>query len=148
LAQEKAASGGESQEEFDIQGLASEATEKRHEKLRKQLEANRKKKGKLIDAMEWCLKMAPDLADYEPVMKWESHNITEKQAKVLKRAGVDPRSVTGKGQASKLIDVIFSNQKLTLASDAQRRLMQRMGNPNWEGATADDARQFFASLRK
>jgi superfamily II DNA or RNA helicase len=146
IAEEKSAGGG--QQEFELEGLATEAAEQRHEALRKQLEANRKKKTKHIDAMEWCMQMGqPDLADYEPVMQWESSPMTEKQSKLLKRAGIDVATISGRGHASKLIDVYFKNQKVTLASEGQRKIMQRMGHPDWEKATADQARKFFASIR-
>ena len=135
--------------ELDLEALATDAAEQRHESLRKKLEANRKKKGKTVDAEEWCLKMgAKEMVDYEPVMKWEHGQITDKQSYALKRAGIDVATVKGKGHASKLLDVYFRSQKLTLASDAQRSKMRQMGVTDWETATADDARRFFADLRK
>lgn len=143
LAGDKAA-GGEG--ELDLESLATDAAEQRHESLRKKLEANRKKKGKTIDAEEWCLKMgAKDLVDYEPVMKWEHAQITDKQAWTLKRAGIDVATVKGKGHASKLVDAYIRSQKLTLASPKQLALMQRMGNP---GTTADDFRRFIATIKQ
>jgi hypothetical protein len=147
IAREKQSGGGD-QMALELEGLATEAAGQRHEALRKQLDQARKKKGKLIDAMEWCLQMGqPDLADYEPTMKWESASMTDKQAKLLKRAGVDIATVTGKGHASKLIDVYMRSQKLTLASEGQRRVMRRLGHPNADAATADEARRFFANLK-
>lgn len=144
IAEQKAGGG-----EMDLEALATDAAEQRHESLRKKLEKNSKKKGKTIDAMEWCLNMnAKELVDYEPVMKWEHSQITDKQAYALKRAGIDVATVKGKGHASKLLDVYFRSQKLVLASDAQREKMRQMGVENWETATTDDARRFFADLRK
>jgi superfamily II DNA or RNA helicase len=148
LAEDKSA-GGATQEDMDLQALATESTEKRHEALRKKLEEHRNKKATTFDAAEWCLKMGqPDLCDYEPTMKWERDTITVKQAAILKRAKIDLQTVTGKGHANRLIDVWFRSQKLTLASESQRGLMKRMGNPNWQTATAADARTFFATLNK
>lgn len=147
IAEEESKPGG--QGELDLEGLATAATEKRHEALRKKLEANRTKKGKLIDAMEYAMREGKaDLVDYEPVMKWESHPVTEPQARALKRNGIDPESVGNKGQATKLLDVVFSKQKLLLASDAQRRFMRRAGCENWENATQEEARRFFGGLRR
>jgi type I site-specific restriction endonuclease len=148
IAQDKSA-GGAGQMDLELEGLATEAAHQRHEALRKQLDSARKKKSKLVDAMEWCMAMGqPDLADYEPVMKWEAAPLSEKQAKLLKRAGVDIKTVTGKGHASKLIDLYMKSQKLTLATEGQRRVMRKLGHPNADGATADEARQFFATLKK
>jgi len=148
IAEERSA-GGESQEELDLEGLALDASHQWHESLRKQLETASKKKGKLVDAMEWCLRMGADeVADYEPTMKWESSEISDKQGKLLKRMGVDLATVTGKGHASKLIDVYMRSQKLTLASEAQRKLMARMGHPGADKATQEQARTFFAQLNQ
>lgn len=147
IAEEESKSGG--QGELDLEGLATAATEKRHEALRKKLEENLKKKGKLIDAMEYAMREGKaDLVDYEPVMKWESHPVTEPQARALKRNGIDPASVTGKGHAMRLLDVAFGKQKLILASEGQRRVMRRMGCENWENATQEEARRFFGGLRR
>lgn len=147
IAEEESKPGG--QGELDLEGLATAATEKRHEALRKKLEENRKKKGKLIDAMEYAMREGKaDLVDYEPVMKWESHPVTEPQARALKRNGIDPATVTGKGHAMRLLDVAFGKQKLLLASEGQRRVMRRMGVANWESATQEEARRFFSGLRR
>lgn len=147
IAEEESKPGG--QGELDLEGLASAATEQRHEALRKKLEANRTKKGKLIDAMEYAMREGKaDLVDYEPVMKWESQPVTEKQFKALKRNGIDPASVNSKGHAMKLLQVAYSKQPLLLASEGQRRVMRRAGCENWENATAEEARRFFAGLRR
>lgn len=135
--------------ELDLQAVAGVATKQREENLRKKLEEHRHKKAKSVSAEEFAIAHnSVDVAEFEPTMKWESNAITEKQAKVLKRAKIDLSTVRGRGHASKLIDLIFRNQKLTLASPSQRSLMQRMGHPNAEAATADEARRFFATLKR
>lgn len=134
--------------ELDLQNLHSEARAKREEKLRRDIELNRHKKGRLIDAVEFCMAMGDsDAAEYEPVMKWETQGATDKQLRFLKRNKVDPDTIQGRGHASKVIDLIMRNQTLKLASPGQRRLMQRMGFPEAERATADQARKFFAEMR-
>ena len=135
--------------ELDLQSLAGAATEQREANLRKKLEEQRHKKARTISAEEFALSHhSLETAEFEPTMKWESNAITEKQAKVLKRAKIDLETVHGRGHASKLIDLIFRNQKLTLASPAQQKLMRRMGHPNADQATQDEARKFFAEIRK
>lgn len=146
LAEAKA--GGERQEELDLEGLASDAQAEREKKLMKQLHEHRHRKGGLIDAAEYCLRMGDtEAAEFEPAMKWEREGISEKQAALLRRYKIDPESAKGKGHASKIIDLIFRNQRITLASEAQRSRMKQMGHPNWETATQADARAFFAGLR-
>lgn len=146
LSGEKAGGG---QGELDLECLANEATEARHEKLRRELEENRKKKSKFIDAAEFCLQMGDfEAAEYEPTMQWESKPVTGDQLKHLKRAKIDPDSVRGRGHAQKILHMIWRGQKLKLASSGQREIMRRRGCENWETATAYEARQFFANLRK
>lgn len=134
--------------ELDLQDLAGAATAKREESLRKKLEEHRHKKGRVMSAEEFALEHH-DLAtaEFEPTMKWESNEVTEKQAKVLKRAHIDLATVRGRGHASKLISLIFRNQKLTLASPKQQALMRRMGHNDPANATQDEARRFFKELR-
>lgn len=147
LAEEKAKAGGESQEELELESLATEAISKRHEKLKRELEENRNKKQKTISAAEFCAAHGDfESAEYEPTMEWESQPITKPQAFALKRNKIDVSTVRGKGHASKLIGLIHQNEKLTLASGKQRALMARMGHPNANQATVSEARQFMKRL--
>lgn len=135
--------------ELDLQELASAATSQREESLRKKLEENRQKKGKYISAEEFAMQHHRlDVAEFEPVSSWHSLEITEPQMRALKRAKIDPESVRGRGHATALLNVHFQNQTLVLASPAQRQKMAAMGCPNADVATAAEARQFFAGLRK
>ena len=135
--------------EMDLQKLAGTATEQREESLRKQLAEQSKKRGKTISAEEFALSHhSMETAEFEPSMKWESNEITEKQAKVLTRAKIDLETVRGRGHASRLIDLVLRNQKLVLASPAQQKLMARMGHPMADKATQEEARKFFATMRR
>lgn len=136
------------QQELDLQNLATEAQSQREENLKKKLAENSRKKGKTVDAMEWCLKMgAHDLIDYEPSMGWEFKAVSDKQRHILKRAGIDPSTVKGNGHAQRLINQYFNYQNSKPASDAQKLKMKQLGRENWQTATAEDARKFFANLR-
>jgi superfamily II DNA or RNA helicase len=100
--------GRESQDELDLEGLASEAAVEREQKLADELAANTKRKASEKDMMEFCLAVhRADVAQYEPTMGWESDAITPKQAEILKRNGINPDGVRGKGHASQLLDVVF-----------------------------------------
>lgn len=145
---ERGARGGEQQQSFDLQGLASEAQIKREERLRKELQEKAGRSSRKIDAMEWCLNMGEhEIADYEPTMKWERNPISEKQEKILKRAGIDLKSVHGAGHASKLITAFLNRQRQAPASEKQRAIMKQRGYANWHAATAEEARRFFATMR-
>lgn len=140
---------GGKQQELDLQDIANECQHERETALAKKLKEQSKRKTTVISAEEFAIRHKDlALAEYEPTMKWESAEITEKQLKVLKRAKIDPSTVRGKGHASKLIDIIFREAKVTLASAAQQALMARMGHPSPQTATQDEARRFFAGLRQ
>ena len=89
-----------------------------------------------------------DIADYEPTMKWEQEPASAKQLAMLKRNGIDISTVSGKGHASQLISLIVRGEKLVMATPAQRATMKRMGAPFADRATAQEARQFFATKNK
>lgn len=134
---------------LDLQKLASEAVATREEALRKRLEEQRKKSGVTISSEEFCLRCGKfEVAEYQETMEWESQPATEKQQHWLKKAKIDLGTVRSKGHAAKLLDLYFTRKPPTLASPGQRALMRRMGHPSAENATADEARRFFADLRK
>ena len=153
LANERSAYG---QDELDLDDLASDATEKREAALRRKLEEQAKKKAKYVSAEMFAAQhndMA--LAEYEPTMKWEGEAITDKQRWHLKRNGIDPDTVKGKGHASRLLSLAFSNQKLQLASPNVVAMIRRMphiasavGIHDFETVTSRQGAAFFAELNK
>lgn len=139
----------DSMPELDLEEVAVEASSQREEQLKKKLEENKNKKAKTISAEEFAMEHnSMDVAEYAETMPWESAPVTEKQMKWLKRARIDLSTVRSKGHASKLLGLHFGSKKPTLASESQRALMQRMGHPNAQEATADEARKFFADLNQ
>lgn len=134
---------------LDLQELAGVATKQREEALRKKLEEQKNKKAKVISAEQFAMSHnSLETAEYTEAMPWESAPVTEKQAKWLKRAHIDISTVRSKGHASRLLSLYFDKKPLTLASTSQQSLMRRMGHPNPDSATAEEARRFFANLRK
>lgn len=155
LAEERSQSGyGE--QELDLDALATDATAKREEALRKRLDEQAKKKAKYISAESFAANHN-DLAlvEYEPTMKWESEAISDKQRMHLKRQGIDPDTVKGKGHASRLLSLAFANQKLQLASPNVLAMVKRMphiaravGITDFETVTSRQGAAFFAELSK
>lgn len=135
---------------LDLQEASNEVQAAREEKLREELAAKAHRKAKTISAEEWALgRQKHDLINYEPVMRWEFDPVTEKQAKVLTRAGIDLATVKGKGHASQIINILFGKANgVQLASPAQRAIMRRFGHPNPDLATEAEAKSFFASRRR
>ena len=137
---------------LDLGRLAGLATAQREESLRKRLVEAAKRKSKYLSAEEFAAQHnSLAVAEYEPVMRWESEPVSEKQSKYLKQAKIDPETVKGKGHASKLLDIFFAGKRLSMeatpATDAQKKKMRQMGVADWESASAVDARDFFARLR-
>ena len=146
----KTAAGGSPDElELDLDDIALEALHEREKRLVASIKEHKHKKGQLFDAVEWSVAHGDmETAEYVPTMKWESKEITPQQLKALKRARIDPATVTGRGHASALLSTYFATKPLVLASPAQREIMKRAGCPNADTATDAEAREFFANRRK
>lgn len=115
---------------LDLQGLASEAQATREEALRKRLEEHKGRKGRLMDAADWCLaKGRLDIAEWEPTMKWEGLPLTEKQTAALRRAKIDPATVHGRGHAAALLSEVFAGARLEMATPAQRGYLRQRRHP-------------------
>jgi superfamily II DNA or RNA helicase len=134
------ATRGEKQGTLDLLGLLSEAKAKREAILREQLERNRRKQGRTVDAMEFCLSLgAADLADYEATMTWETKPATDKQIAALEKFGVAADSIKDRGHASKLLNLAIGRADAGLASFRQIRLMEQYGFQNAAKATRETA---------
>ncbi len=117
---------GEQLTAFDLLGMATIAQAQRERALRKKLEEHKDRKAKHISAEEFALKhKAMGIAEYEPTMPWESQPMTDKQASALKRFGIDPATVKGKGHASKLISLGHHVEPVQFVSPKQAALLRR-----------------------
>ena len=95
--------------------------------------------------MAFCLSIHNvDLAEYEPTMKWEGSPPTEKQADFLMAQGIDPASVSCRGQASAIIDVIIQRRKLNLATPKQVKYLRQLGHIEPETATFKEASEYLS----
>lgn len=131
----------------DLLDLAEAATEEREERLRDRLAALANRKAKFISAEEFCLQHHNvDAAYYQPTMAWESKPVTDAQAKYLQQANLDLETIQGRGHASVLLDMLFKDKDLELATPKQRWVMRQKGYPNASQATRAEARKFFAKL--
>lgn len=136
--------------QMDLIEVAEDSQAKREEALRKKLEANKGKRGKTLNAVDWCVAHGRyDVAEYEPTMKWESQAPTDKQIAALKRAGVDTKSVTCKGHASKLLDIQAASVRLIRASLKERQLAARyLGHMPDENFTRTEFRKLMGTMRR
>lgn len=128
IDEELSKAGGRGGDPQDLMEALEGAKESRHEALRKKLEALAKRKARLVDAMELFMQMGnDDLAEYEPIARWEMDKPTPGQLGVLRKAGIDLDSVKGKGHAKLIIEEIFSRRGKNLATIPMAKLAVNRG---------------------
>ena len=130
-------------DQFDLQTLATDAQAQREARLREELKAKEKRKARFIDPIEFSLSLGSfDAAEFQPTMKWESGPVTEKQRVRLERHKLDFEALTA-GQASKIIELLDTRQRLGLATPRQIRCLRQFKHPNPETATFAEASKFL-----
>ena len=131
-------------DERDLEDLSLEVRAQREEKLRAELAANAGRKGRTIDAVEFCLSLHDiSLAEYAPTMGWHGKPVSEGQARMLDKAGFDADSIRDRGHASAIIDVLMTRRRLGLATPKQLRYLRQLGHPSPETATFAEATEFL-----
>lgn len=129
---EKMAEALEDGEEHDLDELADEAEkdvrEERERALARELAAQRKKKSKLVDPLQFAVSIQElDLEDYVPTKLWEYGDVTEKQRKTIEKFGVASDGLENAGQASMFIDALMRRADSGLATAKQIRCLERAG---------------------
>jgi superfamily II DNA or RNA helicase len=126
--------------------LAQKAAEAdRTARLRERLLANRHRPSHILDPLELAVSLnEARLANYVPYLPWQAQPLSDKQRQALARFGIDPREVTCKGHASLLLDRLFERRQLKLATPRQVRALQRLGHPQPETASFEEASAFLA----
>lgn len=106
------------------------------------------RKAPFISAEEFARKAGADaVATYQPTAEWERKPATRQQLAALKRAGVDPATVTGRGHAKELLGVAFEMDTANRASAAQRVLLAWFGPPCPEQATVAEFHQWVGQRK-
>lgn len=143
----------DSGEEIDLKEALEEAKkdiiEEREATLARELASKRKRKGSLIDPIQFGLSIeAEDLINYEPQFAWERGPVSEKQLKLLDNKDVDTSSIPNAGYASKLIDRLIMRDKLNLSTPKQIRLLERRGFKNVGLWTKAEASRMIGMIQK
>ncbi|MFT3992429.1 MAG: DEAD/DEAH box helicase [Luteolibacter sp.] len=81
------------------------------------------------------------MSEYTPVMQWEGAPASPKQREVLAKFGV--RCPISRGEASLLLDRLFSRSRSNLASIKQLLWLMKMGHPSPLTATGKEAKAFL-----
>ena len=123
---------------------AADIVAQREEALAKELAAQRRKKARLVDPLQYEMSIADsDLSGYVPAFGWEAEAVTEKQAAALEKAGIDPAGVASAGKASRLLDRLYKRQAAGLATPKQIRCLERYGFCHVGGWTFDAAKRMI-----
>jgi len=126
------ASAGDLDEQMELDVLEEQAKglvqKEREEALAKELAANRRKAGRMMNPLDFALSLHDsDLQEYEPVMPWEQAPPSDKQLETLERFGFGPDTIPNKGFASLLLGKVIARSKENLATPKQVNLLKRWG---------------------
>jgi len=128
----------------DLLNCEEKADADREESLRKKLEEATKKEARLIDALDFAMSTGDlEAAEYEPTTKQESGAPSTRQLEVLEKNGFNTDTITTRGQASRIIELLFARREKGLASPKQLRMLRRFKHPHPEHATFEDAKAFL-----
>lgn len=148
VAKSREESGGGDEDAQDLLDLQGSAVSQREATLSKRLKEQAGKRGKFISADEWAAEHGrAGIADFQPTFAWEEKPISEAQARVLKRAHIDPETVRGHGHASQLIDAVLGDVSKQRCSAPQAALLRRMGHESPESATVGEFRKFMGRMK-
>lgn len=117
---------------MDLQEVEEAATAdvlvQREESLAKQLAAQRHKRGRLVDPLQFEMSIAAeDLSGYVPSFPWEMAPPSQKQIKALENHGIDPVDIGCQGKASLLLDRLSKRREQGLSTPKQIRLLESRG---------------------
>ena len=124
--------------------VEADAAREREAALARELEAQKRKKSKLIDplAVEFLLQVE----DYEPVFMWEMAEPTQKQIQTLENFGIDPSGIRYKGEASIYLDKCFKRVQAGLATPKQVNKLNQYGFIHPELWKKEDAAKVMGVL--
>lgn len=131
LKVERAALIDDSDDGIDILEAEEQAetdiVQQRKEALAKELEAQRCKKAKFVDPLQFIFSIEENLDDYEPTFKWELEPPTPKQIELIEKFNISADGIDSRGKATKLIDVLMRRANEHLTTAKQIRLLERYG---------------------
>lgn len=119
----------------DIEEAESKASEEviteREEALAKELAAQRRKKARLVDPLQYAMSIeALDLTNYKPVFGWQAEAPTREQKQRLEKSGINPESIESSGEAEMFLDKISERKRKSLATPRQIKQLERRGFQN------------------
>lgn len=113
----------------EVERMASaDVVAQREESLAKELAAQRHKRARLVDPLQYEMSIADeDLAGYVPTFAWEMAPPSEKQSGALESYGINPDSVGCAGKASLMLDRLSRRREEGLTTPKQIRFLEARG---------------------
>jgi len=132
----------------DIEEAEKKATEEvvqeREEALAAQLAAQRRKKSRLVDPLQYAMSIeALDLANYRPIFGPEAQAPSQDQKDSLEKLGIKADSVETSGQAEKLLNTINDRRARGLATPKQIKQLENRGFQNVGTWSFEQARRLI-----
>ena len=132
----------------DIEEAEKKATEEvvqeREEALAAQLAAQRRKKSRLVDPLQYAMSIeALDLANYRPIFGPEAQAPSQDQKDSLEKLGIKADSVETSGQAVKLLNTINDRRARGLATPKQIKQLENRGFQNVGTWSFEQARRLI-----
>lgn len=116
----------------DIEEAEKTASEdvvaQREEALAKQLSEMKKRKGRLVDPLQFEMSIqAEDLSNYVPSFGWEMGPLSDKQKHTLEKLGIMPDQIENAGKAAKILDRLDKRKNEGLTTPKQIRYLESKG---------------------
>lgn len=139
------AAAGEAQDIEEAEKRASdEVVAEREEALAAELAAQRRKKSRLVDPLQYAMSIeALDLTNYRPLFGPEAQAPSQDQKDSLERLGIKADSVETSGQADKLLDTLHDRRMRGLATPKQIRQLESRGFQNVGTWSFEQARRLI-----
>lgn len=117
---------------IDIKEAEKTASEdviaQREEALAKQLSEMKKRKGRLVDPLQFEMSIqAEDLSNYAPSFGWEMGPPSDKQKQTLEKLGIMPDQIENAGKAAKILDRLDKRKNEGLTTPKQIRYLESKG---------------------
>jgi superfamily II DNA or RNA helicase len=134
-------------EEALLTAASKEVLKQRETTLAKELEAQRKKKAKFVDPVQFASSIASEeMLDYVPTFPAEWAPATPAQLKALEKSGIMPDSVECFGKAKLILDTLSVRRSAGLSSPKQIRCLERYGVKHAGECTHEEAQKAINRL--
>lgn len=123
---------------------AEEVIQEREEALAKELAAQRRRKSRLVDPLQYAMSIeAIDLTNYRPIFGPEAQAPSQSQKDSLEKLGIKADSVETSGQADMLLDTLHNRKMRGLATPKQIKQLEMRGFQNVGKWTFEQARKLI-----